>query len=429
MHYARQSRGASGQKSSGGGRSFPHRQRCAVRITYSKNTVRGQWRAHGRYLERESAVGGEIGFDAHQTGVEISKQLQAWQAKKDELLWKIILSPEFGDRVDLQRLTRDVMNRMEEDLGGPLEWVAVVHRNTEHPHVHVSLRGVNSSGNTLRLNRDYVKRGVREVAESLCTRQLGFQTSLDASEAARREVNENRFTSLDRVIFRQAQAGESGLGFTPIATTNAQVRARLCVLSRMGLAERASDGAWLLRPDSELVLRTMQRAADRQKTLFTHGESISDKRLAIQAIDWRQTPSVEGRVLVHGEQEHTDKRFLMLESTSARVFYIPYTREMEDLRAQGGLKANSLIRLRRFGPGMQIENLGDSEKALSNRQLLRETLEELRKRGLEPTEDGWGGWLGRYQRALCETAQGRPAKDTSRRREQEVGRSSPSRDR
>ena len=32
-------------------------------------------------------------------------------------------------------------------------------------------------------------------------------------------------------------------------------------------------------------------------------------------------------------------------------------------------------------------------------------IEELRRRGLEPTEDGWGGWLGRYQRALCETAQ------------------------
>jgi hypothetical protein len=250
---------------------------------------------------------------------------------------------------------------------------------------------------------------------------------LDASEAARREIHENRFTSLDRIIFHHAQTSETGLVFTPIPTTNAHVRARLCVLARMGLAEHASDGAWLLRPDSEQILRAMQRAADRQKTLFAHGELISDKRLPIQAIDWRQTPSVEGRVLVHGEEEHSGKRFLMLESTAARVFYIPYTQEMDDVRARGGLTANSFVRLRRFGPGMQIENLGDSEKALSNRQLLRETLEELRKRGLEPTEDGWGGWLGRYQRGLCKTAQGHPPKDKSRRREQEVGRSSPSR--
>jgi hypothetical protein len=385
--------------------------------------------AGGRYLERESAAGGEIGFDGHQTGVEISARLQGWQAQKDELLWKLIISPEFGDRVDLQRLTRDVMNRMEEDLGGTLEWVAVVHRNTEHPHVHVSLRGANSLGSTLRLKRDYVKRGVREIAESLCTRQLGYRTSLDASEASRREIDENRFTSLDRLIFRQAHGCETGLVFTPTPTTNAHVGARLCVLARMGLAERASDGAWLLRPDSEQILRAMQRAADRQKTLFAHGESISDRRLPIQAIDWRQTPSVEGRVLVHGEQEHTDKRFLMLESTSARVFYIPYTREMDDVRARGGLRANSFVRLKCLETAMRVEDLGDSEKALSNSPLLRKKVEELRKRGFEPTEDGWGGWLGRYQKALCETVQGRPTKDRSLRSEQTVGRKLSSRDR
>jgi hypothetical protein len=279
------------------------------------------------------------------------------------------------------------------------------------------------------LNRDYVKRGVREIAENLCTRQLGFRTSLDASEAARREIHENRFTSLDRLIFRQAQAGETGLVFKPTPMTNAQVRSRLTVLARMGLAERASDGAWLLRSDTEQVLRVMQRAADRQKTLFAHGESISDRRLPIQAIDWRQTPSVEGRVLVHGEEEHSGKRFLILESTAARVFYIPYTQEMDDVRARGGLTANSLLRLRRLGPEMQVEDFGDSEKALSNRRLLNEKVEELRTRGLEPTEDGWGGWLGRYQRALCEIAQGDPAKDKNRRNGQEVGQRSSSRDR
>ena len=141
MHYARQSRGARGCESSGGRRSVPHRQRCAVRITYSKNTARGQWRAHGRYLERESAASGDAGFDARDTSVQVSTRLQSWQASKDELVWKFIISPEFGDRADLQRLTRDVMRRMEEDLGGPVEWVAVVHRNTEHPQVHIA-RGV-----------------------------------------------------------------------------------------------------------------------------------------------------------------------------------------------------------------------------------------------------------------------------------------------
>ena len=141
MHYARQSRSRRARDRADSKQVRPHRQRCSVRITYSKNATRGQWRAHGRYLERESAADRELGFNAVQTGVEISTALQQWQGEGDKLLWKFIVSPEFGERVDLQRLTRDLLQRMEQDLGRPLNWVGVVHRNTEHPHVHVVLRG------------------------------------------------------------------------------------------------------------------------------------------------------------------------------------------------------------------------------------------------------------------------------------------------
>jgi type IV secretory pathway VirD2 relaxase len=411
MHYARQS-SARRRRSSTATRRYPHRQRCAVRITYSKNTVRGQWRAHGRYLERESAAHGETGFDAHKRDVQVSRKLQDWQANKDQLLWKFIISPEFGDRADLERLTRELMLRVSEDLGGSLgslEWVAVVHRNTEHPHVHIALRGQAADGRALRLSRDYVKCGVREIAEGLCTRQLGFRTALDAAEAERREIPQNRVTSLDRLILRNSAAVENGLAFTPTAEAgrahNHHVAARLIALSRMGLAEQMRDGSWLLRTNVEPVLRAMQRAGDRQKTLFAHGELVSDKRLPVEAVDWQQIAAVEGRVLTHGEEEHSGKNYLLLESTAARVYYIPYTREMEESRSLGGLKTNSFIRLRRrSGNGrlrIEIEDLGHAEAVLTNRALLREKAEALRRQGVRPTEEAWGGWLGKYQKALC----------------------------
>jgi type IV secretory pathway VirD2 relaxase len=90
--------------------------------------------------------------------------------------------------VDLQQLTRDLMTRMERYLATRLEWVAVSHFNTEHPHTHVALRGRRTDGSVLTLGREYVKHGIRTVAEDLCTRQLGYRTSLDAAEAFRREV-------------------------------------------------------------------------------------------------------------------------------------------------------------------------------------------------------------------------------------------------
>jgi len=427
MHYARQSRSA-GSGSSGGARSSPHRQRCAVRITYTKNTTRGQWRAHGRYLERESAAGGEAGFNARETGIEISTQLQNWQASRDRMVWKFIISPEFGDRADLERLARDLMDRVEEDLGGPLEWVAVVHRNTEHPHAHVALRGVAADGKPLRLDRDYVKRGVREIAEDLCTRQMGFRTSLDAAEAERREIGETRFTSLDRTILRNAGADERGLVVTQ-PKLRPHVSARLIVLSRMGLAKSTEQGTWVLKSDMEQVLRAMQRARDRQKTLFAQGALVSDQRLPIEVMDRRQMRSVDGRVLMHGEDEQSGKRFMMLESTSAKVLYIEYTPEMEGIRGRGGMKTNSFLRLRSVSENgrvrVEVEDLGHAEAMLTNRTMLREKIHDLRETGLGPADEGWGGWLGRYQRALCEIE----AERSSTGRSQQIDRETHRRDR
>jgi len=88
---------------------------------YAKNAVAGQWLAHGRYLARESAthegVPRAVGFDGGGESIDIAERLESWQKAGDERLWKLIVSPEFGDRTDLKRLTRDLVSRMESDLG------------------------------------------------------------------------------------------------------------------------------------------------------------------------------------------------------------------------------------------------------------------------------------------------------------------------
>jgi hypothetical protein len=138
---------------------------------------------------------------------------------------------------------------------------------------------------------------------------MGFRTSLDAAEAERREVGETRFTSLDRTILRNAGADERGLVVTQ-PKLRPHVSARLIVLSRMGLAKSTEQGTWVLKSDMEQVLRAMQRARDRQKTLFAQGALVSDQRLPIEVMDRRQMRSVDGRVLMHGEDEQSEKRFI-----------------------------------------------------------------------------------------------------------------------
>ena len=93
-----------------------------------------QERAH-----RKRAIPRKSGSTTAKNSSKIADRLESWQKAEDERFWKLILSPEFGDRVDLKWLSQDIFSQMDRDLGAPLEWVAVAHYNTEHPHVHVAL--------------------------------------------------------------------------------------------------------------------------------------------------------------------------------------------------------------------------------------------------------------------------------------------------
>ena len=454
MHYARMSRRLK-RRAAGIGASprptRPYMQRCAVRVMYAKNATAGQWRAHGRYVARESATrDGDfkaVGFDSRGESIDIAERLEGWQKAGDERLWKLIVSPEFGDRTDLERLTRELVARMESDLGTPLEWVAVAHFNTEHPHVHMALRGVGAKGQAFRLSRDCIKQGIREIAEDFCTRQLGYRTQLDAAAAQRGEVHQHRYTSLDRVIQRDAKRTEAADSpfFRVVRNPDGARRSqsaplieqhtaeRLKVLESMGLAEATGPSTWRVRRDFENILRAMQRSADRQKMLAAHGVLMSDERLLLTVLDFRRLMSLEGRILVHGEEDTgraAGRSYLMLEGTDGRVHYVYYTPDMEAARARGGLRTNSFVRLRKLfsegRPVLKFDELGDSESILRNRRHLKATVQRLMRRGIVPQEDGWNGWLGRYQKALCDAAvspeRQRFTKNPERERRRDHGR-------
>ena len=451
MHYARASRklrrasGASGNA----GPLRSHIQRCAVRVTYLSSRTRGQWRAHGRYLARESATESKsagTGFNRERDGIDLARELEKWQSAGDQRLWKVILSPEFGDRIDPQRLARDLVGQMEKDFGTGLEWIAVTHHNTEHPHVHMVIRGVTGAGESLQFKREYVKHGIRRIAEEMCTRQLGYRTSRDAAEAELREIGACRFTALDRALLwvaekdtQQPQASHLTVANPTYVGGNETARhhanhlgSRLAVLHRMGLAESMGSNIWRIRRDLEEILRAMQRTGDRQKTLAAHGAPLSDKRLPIQVLDTCRLTTLDGRVLVHGEDEQSGRRYLMLEGTDAKVHLIYCTAEMEEARSNGKLRTNSFVRLRSLivdeRPTLDIRDYGDANQVLKNRLLLGENARALLNRGVAPTEEVWGGWLGKYQAAVAATArdiQGRELKATmspEHRRDRSRGR-------
>lgn len=398
-----------------------HNQRCAVRVMYTSNKVAGQWRAHGRYIARESVTGDHRTAGFGQSGEELppGDKLARWQSAGDPRIWKLILSPEFGDRVDLDQMTREVLVRMERDLGTKLEWVAVTHFNTDHPHVHVALRGIRDDGSPLDLPREYVRSGIRQHAEQVCTLQLGYRTSLDAAAAERREIASQRLTSLDRLIARSSLSEHPKADANRFVyqeptrrgnkDSNAHVIARLRTLRSMGLADETGGGLWLVRRDFQSVLRAMQQVADRQKMLARHGALLSDHRLPVQLLDMRKLKVLEGRVLIHGEDEQTGRQYMLLEGTDAKVHVVHHTTEIAMARERGQMRPNSFVRLRRLfqdgRPVLDVEDHGDADKLLRNRTFMRQRTKARFSDGDDRPE--WGGWLGRFQAALSQNTDDR----------------------
>jgi len=67
----------------------------------------------------------------------------AARAKDDRHHFRFIVSPDDAlEMADLNAFTRDLVGQMEKDLDTRLDWVAVDHWNTEHPHIHLIVRGV-----------------------------------------------------------------------------------------------------------------------------------------------------------------------------------------------------------------------------------------------------------------------------------------------
>lgn len=99
--------------------------------------------------------------------------------------FRFIVSPDDAELSDLKTFTRDLMAQAQRDLGSRLDWVAVDHWNTEHPHVHIIVRAGADDGQDLVISRDYIKEGMRARAEALVTRELGLRSSRTSAGSQR----------------------------------------------------------------------------------------------------------------------------------------------------------------------------------------------------------------------------------------------------
>jgi type IV secretory pathway VirD2 relaxase len=250
------------------------------------------------------------------------------RSQGDPHQFRFIVSAEDSPRLrDLKPFVRDLMRQMEQDLDTKLDWVAVDHFNTGHPHTHIVFRGRDDRGRDLVIARDYIGHGIRARAQSLVTLELGPETEMERLQKLMNEVAHERFTRLDRDLLAQAKENILAVGSRAEHDRVRQtMRAgRLKTLERMGLASERQAGVWMLDAELEPKLRRLGERADTykmmQRALAEAGIDRGGAQLALFERGRRQTP-VAGRVIAVGlVDEITDRHYVVVDGADGRVHY------------------------------------------------------------------------------------------------------------
>ena len=286
-------------------------------------------RAHLRYIQRDGVTReGERGDLYNALENEADGKAFLDRAEDDRHQFRFIVAPEDGiEYDDLKPLTRRLMTQMEEDLGTKLDWLAVDHFNTGHPHTHIMLRGKDDQGHDLIIARDYIATGMRERAAEIVSLDLGPRTDREIENRLRHEVEQERLTSIDRRLMREMD--ENGIvSATDRNAFQQTLRAgRLKKLARLGLAEELRPGGWRLEEGLEDTLRRMGERGDIIKTL--HRE-MATKDITRSPADYvihdptdPHTKPVTGRVMARGlSDEINDRHYLIVDGLDGRAHYI-----------------------------------------------------------------------------------------------------------
>jgi type IV secretory pathway VirD2 relaxase len=315
---------------SGGSAGQGMRQRVVVKAHVSRHKpgkARGSLARHVSYLGRESAsADGKHGVFYDAAREEVDAKQEAVQWAQDRHHFRLIVSPERGgDIPDMTSYIREVMRRVERDLDTKLQWIAVNHHNTDNPHAHVLLRGKQPDGADLVIPRQYISYGIRDRASDVATELLGQRSAQEVQLAKSKEVDAERFTSLDRMIERHLENGKidvspsKHIGYG--ADDRRLVMGRLQFLEQMDLAHKGRGTIWQVEGDFKQALRELGDRNDIIKQLYSHlGSEAGRVERMIAGGDPSQP--VAGVVIAKASTDELgEDRFVVIRDGTGRAHY------------------------------------------------------------------------------------------------------------
>lgn len=372
--------------------------------------------AHLRYLQRDGVTrDGEHGRFYSTFSDDADGRAFVDRGAGDRHQFRFIVSPEDGASFDtLRSFTRELVAKMEHDLGTTLDWVAVDHFDTGHPHTHLLVRGATEDGKVLNIAGDYIARGIRGRASEIMTLWLGPQSELEVREQLSQEIGAERLTKLDRDILARADDQVVDLrqpaGWDGDGSYQQLLIGRARELERMGLAEGERPLTWRLAPAMEETLTDLGRRGDIIRTMHRVMTTAKlDRRPELYVID-RDTDAapVVGKVVHRGAAgDHHDRRYLVIDGVDGRTHYVEVGRSadetpigslvsVEQVRPALRKADRTIDEIARVNGGLystDIHLAHDHSAAMDYVQAHVRRLEALRRGGVAVVRQPDGSWI------------------------------------
>ena len=294
--------------------------------------------AHLRYLERDGVTrDGERGKAYSAFENEADGKAFVERGRGDRHQFRFIVAPEDAtEMADLRGFTRDLMRQVQLDLATRLDWIAVDHHNTGHPHTHIIVRGVLDDGRILNIASDYIADGIRHRATELVTRELGHQSEIELQIKLQNEVEAERVTRLDKLLLTEQQEQgvidlRPGEGATFLVRENRNLMiARVRHLERYGVANELEPGRWALSDRVEQVLKDLDHRTEVINTIhraLTKNGLAEERGVGQFALHGEGSgQKIVGRVLAKGlaGDEMGERVHLIVDGIDGRVHHIEF---------------------------------------------------------------------------------------------------------
>ncbi len=219
-----------------------HQYNDIVKLTY-KSSSGGFMKANLNYITKEDKAkqcfsSEKEDIDLDKENLEKAKNKFSRYLEDEKVFFKLVLSPEYKG-TNLKKHTKEVIRYIEGVQQQKLIWFASEHKDTDDPHIHIIIRGIDQEGEEVRFSKELIKNGIRNFAKKDIERKYGQMSTFKLLRKMESQLDKDNISKIDRQIeYKIKKSGTSLLnGYINYYPKNEIEDERLKYLGKYGLTK------------------------------------------------------------------------------------------------------------------------------------------------------------------------------------------------